>query len=122
MTFDREEHDRQLERQLQETARRRKPELERSVRVGGTVEQLTGTPEWDLYIGELQALVEVYESEKASCEAALLGPEVSYETLLKAKVKRAGAAGALHALGLAMGLPKQLIERGKQSKAALPRD
>ena len=119
MSFEREEHDELLERRLLDGQEQRRPQLERSLMAGAAMENLTGSADWDFFLNGLAEMIAAARAVVKNCDSTLRGPVVNHDALLSAKLERAEAAGMLTALEYASGLPKQIIERAKQSREAL---
>ena len=119
MTFEREEHDNLLERQLAELATRQRAHFDRQVKAGAAMERMTGSAEWDFFLNQLEAIKSEAEEALRRADDVLLGLEVDPQELMKAKLARAGAMGMVAAIERAQRLPKQIMEEGAASKKAL---
>jgi len=84
---------------------------------------LTGSAEWDRYLGVLQGRVEELGGELRAQQDAILSVRTGgYEELVRLKLAVALLQGELAALEWAMALPKTVIAAVKELPAQAPGD
>ena len=120
MTFDREYVEAQLESTLRANAKKREPEFKRMVHEATAMEYLTGTPEWDGFLGLISEMREHSADAAKGHQRTVVDPMiVDSETIMKAKIALAAANAAVEAYDSVISVPKMLIDQGKQAKRSL---
>ena len=99
-----------------------RPRLELLRQAAIRTELLTGSSEWDSFLGYIQAVMEETEAQRKSLIELLSDPlVVDHVHIMQAKIALAECKGRIDAWQAVIELPKDLIEVGDKAKGLLER-
>lgn len=98
------------------------PALEMMAQAAVAAENLTGYPEWDLFLSYIQAAIETTKGHQTSFDAILKDPLITDENeLRRARIAYFQCAERVLAWEVVLQLPKDLKESGEKAKDILGR-
>ncbi len=120
MTFNRQDWDEHLLSRKRGQTQTNQRELRR-VALGMTgAKQLTGDPNWDVYLGVVQALIDGVAGDIESARILLAdGLDTEHAVMLEQKMKLQFLRGRLLALEEVIGIPAVLLEQGEKAAELL---
>ena len=99
-----------------------RPRLELLRQAAIRTELLTGSPDFDSFLGYIQAAMEGTEAQRKSLIELLSDPlVVDHVRIMQAKIALAECKGRIDAWQTVIELPKDLIEAGDKAKGLLER-
>lgn len=99
-----------------------RPLLEMLRQTAIRTELLTGSPEWDSFLGYAQAAMEETEAQLQGWIVFITNPViVDRDQIMQAKIALAECKGRIDAWKAVIELPKDLIETGNKAKGLLER-
>ena len=99
-----------------------RPRLELLRQAAIRTELLTGSSEWDSFLGYIQAALEETEFQRKNLLSAIADPLcVDHNTIMQMKIALAECKGRIDAWQAVIELPKDLIEAGDKAKGLLER-
>ena len=99
-----------------------RPRLELLRQAAIRTELLTGTPDFDSFLGYIQAAMEGTEGQRESLVELLSDPlVVDHARIMQAKIALAECKGRIDAWQVVIKLPKDLIQAGDKAKGLLER-
>ena len=105
-----------------EKADDQRPRLELLRQTAIRTERLTGAPDFDSFLGYIQAAMEATEAQRESLVELLSDPMVvDHARIMQAKIALAECKGRIDAWQGVIELPKDLIEVGNKAKGLLER-
>ena len=108
------------ERQTTARERDRIPDLRQVAQAEVPMAALTGSPEWNVYLQVIQAMIEGAEGEAKAAIEALEDPEVMEPTeLAKRKTRLLLRRQAIQTMTELRDLPRMLMEGGREAKKLL---
>lgn len=117
-TFD--EFARSAAKQRAETAAQRVTDLRGFERVALSAGAVTGSPEWDMFLSIVEALIRRAEGRQQIAERAALAPRlVNVERVMAHRAEAAHEAAVAETLRQVLALPKLLKENGEQAAQML---
>lgn len=82
---------------------------------------LTGTDEWDLFLQNIQAVVNEATAQAHAFQLQIDSPATEATDLARLRLHRILALERVRILGAVMELPKDLIEHGKKARQLIER-
>lgn len=120
MAYERKQFQKAVEREAQEKARKRAPELRLAAQSTVPLDMLTHSEEWDYLLSILQDQVDTLAAAIESLQSASIAdPSFEHAAMAQRKAAILQAAAQKATLEQVMALPGELLKKGKDAKFAL---
>lgn len=121
-SYERKQLRKAMEVKLREKSRERAPELRQIAQAAVSMDKLTHTPEWDFYLQIVQDTIdELGGMIQTLQDRSLSSPSFESHEMASMKARTLEVLAQKRALEQVLGLPKQIMEKGKDAKLSLER-